>query len=188
MRRAGYLAPLTVPGGADRAEGPCAALARRSRRPYTGGMSSLAPADPAFEQRIRASFARQTVMGLLGASLERVAPGAVEIRLPFREDLAQQHGFFHAGVMATVADSACGYSALSLMPAGSAVLTAEFKVNLLAPGSGESVVARARVVKAGRTLTVSIAEVFAVDGGKEKLVALMVASNMAVRDRPGLAD
>ena len=151
-------------------------------------MSGLAPADPAFEQRIRKSFARQTVMTLLGATLERVAPGEVEVRLPFREDLAQQHGFFHAGVMTTVADSACGYSALSLMPPGVAVLTAEFKVNLLAPGAGESVVARARVVKAGRTLTVSTAEIFAVEGANEKLVAFMVATNMAVRDRPGLAD
>jgi uncharacterized protein (TIGR00369 family) len=112
----------------------------------------------------------------------------VDIRLPFRSDLTQQHGLFHAGVMTTVADSACGYSALSLMPAGTAVLTTEFKVNLLAPGAGQSVVARARVVKAGRTLTVSMAEVFARDGSVEKLVALMTATNMTVRDRPDLAD
>ncbi len=151
-------------------------------------MPTHQPADPAFEERVRKSFGKQKVMALLGATLERVAPGEVEIRIPFRDDLTQQHGFFHAGVMTTVADSACGYSALSLMPAGAAVLTTEFKVNLLAPGAGQSVVARARVVKAGRTLTVSMAEVFAQDGGKEKLVALMTASNMTLREREGLAD
>ncbi len=149
-------------------------------------MPSLRPADPAFEQRVRDSFARQRFMRLVGASLDRVAPGEVDIRLPFREDLVQQHGFLHAGVMTTVADSACGYSALSLMAPGEAVLTTEFKVNLLAPGSGEAVVARARVVKAGRTLTVSLAEVVALEGGREKLVLLMTATNMALRDRPGL--
>jgi len=151
-------------------------------------MTSLQPADPSFEQRVRDSFARQRVMRLLGATLERVAPGEVEVRLPFRDDLVQQHGLLHAGVMATVADSACGYSALSLMAPGEAVLTTEFKVNLLAPGSGEAVVARARVVKAGRTLTVSMAEVFALEGGREKLVLLMTATNMTLRDRPGLVD
>jgi uncharacterized protein (TIGR00369 family) len=151
-------------------------------------MSAPVPADPDFDRRVRASFARQKVMGLLGASIERVAPGEVDIRVPFREELGQQHGFFHAGVMTTVADSACGYSALSLMPPGAAVLTTEFKVNLLAPGAGEEVVARARVVKAGRTLTVSMAEVFARSAGKEKLVALMVATNMTLAGRAGMAD
>jgi uncharacterized protein (TIGR00369 family) len=151
-------------------------------------MPSMPPADPAFEQRVRNSFARQHVMRLLGATLERVAPGEVVVRLPFRDDLVQQHGFLHAGIMTTVADSACGYSALSLMAPGEAVLTTEFKVNLLAPGSGDAVLARARVVKAGRTLTVSLAEVFALQGGREKLVLLMTATNMAVRDRPGLVD
>ncbi len=151
-------------------------------------MATFQPADPAFEQRVRSSFASQRVMALLGATLERVAPGEVEIRLPFRDALTQQHGFLHAGVMTTVADSACGYSALSLMAPGEAVLTTEFKVNLLAPGAGEAIVARARVVKAGRTLTVSLAEVFAVERGREKLVLLMTATNMALRDRPGLKD
>lgn len=99
-------------------------------------MPEFQPADPSFEQRVRNSFARQRVMRPLGATMERVAPGEVEIRLPFRDDLVQQHGFLHAGVMTTVADSACGYSALSLMAPGEAVLTTEFKVNLLAPGVG----------------------------------------------------
>jgi uncharacterized protein (TIGR00369 family) len=112
----------------------------------------------------------------------------VEIRLPFREDLTQQHGFLHAGAMTTIADSACGYAALTLMPPGTAVLTAEFKVNLLAPGEGETVVARGRVLKAGRTLTVCAADVLAVRGGEEKLVVTMLATIMTVRDRPGLVD
>jgi uncharacterized protein (TIGR00369 family) len=151
-------------------------------------MNPPVPADPGYERRVRASFARQKVMALLGASLEHVAPGEVHVRLPFREELGQQHGFFHAGVMTTIADSACGYSALTLMPAGSAVLTTEFKVNLLAPGAGEAVVARARVLKAGRTLTVSMAEVHAVFGGSEKLVAILIATNMTLQGRGDLAD
>ncbi len=151
-------------------------------------MTTPVPADPEYERRVRASFARQKVMALLGASLERVAPGEVHVRLPFREELGQQHGFFHAGVMTTIADSACGYSALTLMPAGSAVLTTEFKVNLLAPGAGEAVVARARVLKAGRTLTVSMAEVHAVARGAEKLVAILIATNMTLQGRGDLAD
>jgi len=151
-------------------------------------MTAFVPADPAFEERVRASFARQRVMPLLGAVLERVAPGEVEIRLPFRQDLTQQHGFFHAGVMTTVVDTACGYSALTLAPAGAAVLTVEFKVNLLAPGEGEAAIARARVLRAGRTLTVSTGDVFAVKRGEERLVATMLATIMVLKDRPGLAD
>jgi uncharacterized protein (TIGR00369 family) len=146
------------------------------------------PPDPSFASRVRESFAKQRFMSTLGATLERVAPGEVEIRLPFRDDLTQQHGFLHAGVMTTIADSACGYAALTLMPPGTAVLTAEFKVNLLAPGEGDAVVARGRVLKAGRTLTVCSADVFAVRGGEEKLVLTMLATMMTVRDRPGLVD
>jgi uncharacterized protein (TIGR00369 family) len=148
----------------------------------------MTPSDPTFEARVRRSFGAQRFMATLGAALARVAPGEVEIRLPFRADLTQQHGFLHAGAMATIADSACGYAALTLMPAGAAVLTAEFKVNLLAPGEGDAAVARARVLKAGRTLTVCAADVFAVREGQERLVATMLATIMTVRDRPGLAD
>jgi uncharacterized protein (TIGR00369 family) len=149
----------------------------------------MAPYQPSeVESRVRTSFARQTIMETIGASLERVAPGEVDIRLPFRDDLTQQHGFLHAGVMTTVVDSACGYAALTLMPPGAAVLTAEFKVNLIAPGRGECVVARGRVLKAGRTLTVCRGDVFAVEAGEERLVVTMLATMMTVRDRPGLAD
>src|ERR1700746_2040473 len=114
-------------------------------------MATFPPGDPAQQSRGETSFERQALMKLLGASLERVAPGAVDIRLPFRGDLTQQHGFLHAGVTTSIADSACGYAAFTLMPPGAAVLTVEFKVNLMAPAAGETFVARGRVVRAGRT-------------------------------------
>jgi uncharacterized protein (TIGR00369 family) len=151
-------------------------------------MHLSSPPDPAFESRVRESFGKQRFMAALGATMARVALGEVEIRLPYRADLTQQHGFLHAGAMTTIADSACGYAALTLMPPGTAVLTAEFKVNLLAPGEGEAVVARGRVLKTGRTLTVCSADVFAVRGGEEKPVVTMLATIMTVRDRPGLVD
>ncbi len=146
-------------------------------------MPTFQPADPDFERRVHASFARQRAMATLGASLSHVAPGEVDIVLPFREDLSQQHGFLHAGITTTIVDTACGYAALTLMPAGAAVLTIEFKVNLLAPGQGERFVARGRVLKPGRTITVSNGEVFAVRGGAERLVATMTATNMTIRER-----
>lgn len=142
--------------------------------------------DPGCEARVRESFARQRVMRTLGARLASVAPGAVEIRLPFRDDLTQQHGFVHAGVVSTIADSACGYAALSLMQTDAAVLSIEYKVNLLAPAEGEELVARARVVRAGRNVTVCAADVVALRAGEETPVATMLATMMTVRDRPGL--
>jgi uncharacterized protein (TIGR00369 family) len=143
---------------------------------------------PEVVDRVRRSFGRQRLMATLGATLERVAPGEVDIRLPCRDGLTQQHGFLHAGAVTSVADSACGYAALTLMPPGAAVLTVEFKVNLLAPAQGEAVVARALVRKAGRTVTVCQGDVFALRGGEEKLVAVMTTTLMTVRDRPELAD
>ena len=151
-------------------------------------MASFQPANPAYDSRVRASFARQSMMTLLGASLQHVAPGAVDIRLPFRADLTQQHGFLHAGVTTTIADSACGYAAFSLMPPGAAVLTVEFKVNLMAPAAGETFVARGRVLRAGRNLTTCSGDVFAVAGGEEKHVLTMLATVMTVQNRPGLSD
>jgi uncharacterized protein (TIGR00369 family) len=151
-------------------------------------MGSFHPADPEFERRVRGSFARQPMMTTLGATLERVAPGEVDIRLPFRADLTQQHGFLHAGAMTSIVDSACGYAALTLMPAGAAVLSVEFKVNLIAPGKGESVLARGRVLKAGRTLTTCAGDVFAVVGGEEKLVLTLLGTMMTVHGRPDFAD
>lgn len=150
-------------------------------------MPSHEPSDPTFASRVRASFAKQRMLATIGTTLERVEPGEVELRLPFRDDLTQQHGFLHAGAMTTVVDTACGYAALTLMPPGAAVLTVEFKVNLLAPGKGDAFVARARVLKPGRTLTVVAGDVHAVERGGERLVATMLATMMTVRDR-GIAD
>ena len=132
------------------------------------------PLNPSFAEEVESSFAKQPIMNLLGASLSLVAPGVVEITLPYRADLTQQHGYLHAGVVTTIADSACGYAAYSLMPAGSEVLSVEFKVNLLRPAQGETFVARAEVIKAGRTLTVVRADVFGVDANTlRELVATM---------------
>ncbi|HEY6571999.1 MAG TPA: PaaI family thioesterase [Candidatus Eisenbacteria bacterium] len=143
---------------------------------------------PDFEARVRASFGRQAFMETLGATLERVEAGSVEIHLPARADLVQQHGFLHAGAVAAIADSACGYAAFSLMPADSGVLTVEYKINLLAPAKGDVLIARGRVVRAGRTLSVCQAEVSARTGGEEQSIALLVATIMTVRDNPGVRE
>jgi uncharacterized protein (TIGR00369 family) len=152
-----------------------------------GFVSAHEAQDPDYEARVRASFDRQRFMHTLGARLARVAPGEVDVELPVRDALVQQHGFVHAGALATVADSACGYAALSLMPAGAAVLSVEFKINLLAPAAGNRVLARGRVIRAGKTVTVCWGEVTAHDDTTERLVATMVATMMTVRDR-GLRD
>lgn len=146
------------------------------------------PRDPQFESRVRVSFARQRFMATLGASLEGVAPGEVAIAFTHREELTQQHGFLHAGVMTSVADSACGYAALSLMEAGVGVLSVEFKVNMLAPAVGDRFVATGRVVRSGRTLTVCTGEVTTLRDGDTVPVLLMQATMMAVRGRPEVAD
>lgn len=114
--------------------------------------------ETAIEKCIKGSFARQTVMGSIGASITSVEPGEVTIELPFRSDLTQQPGFIHAGVVTMVVDTACGYAALSRMPASAAVLTVEYKVNFLSPAEGEKRIARGRVLKPGRTLTVCFGE------------------------------
>jgi uncharacterized protein (TIGR00369 family) len=146
------------------------------------------PADPDFDRRVRASFARQVFMATLGATIESVAPGEVTIALPFRDDLTQQHGFLHAGVVASVVDSACGYAALTLMPPGTGVLSVEFKVNMMAPAAGERFIATGRVARAGRTLTVCSGELTAVRGEARTAVALMQATMMTVAQRRGVAD
>ena len=151
-------------------------------------MGPFNPVDSEFGARIRTSFAQQAMMTTLGAILERVAPGEVDIRLPFRADLTQQHGFLHAGAMTAVVDSACGYAALTLMSVEAAVLTVEFKVNLMAPGRGDSMMARGRVLKAGRTLMTCVGDVFAIGGGEEKHVLTMLATMITMQGRPGLVD
>ncbi len=132
------------------------------------------------EARARAAFDAQRVMKTIGARVTRVAPGEVEIELPFREDLTQQNGFLHAGIVTTVLDSACGGAALTLMPAGAGVLSVEFKTNLLAPARGELLVVRARVVRAGRTVTVCTADALMRDGGREVHVATMLGTMMTM--------
>jgi uncharacterized protein (TIGR00369 family) len=144
-------------------------------------MTKATPLNPRFTETIAESFAQQAIMNLIGARLARVEPGIVEIELPFSADLTQQDGYLHAGIVTTVADSACGYAALSLMPRGSRVLSVEFKVNLLRPARGELFVARAKVIKAGRTLSVVRADVFAtVANAEAELVATMQGTMMCL--------
>ena len=141
-----------------------------------------------FEARIRSSFARQAFMTTLGAELVAIEPGQVVIELPFRRDLTQQHGFLHAGVLAAVADSACGYAALSLMPAGAAVLSVEFKINLMRPAAGPRFRALGKVLRAGRTLTICTGEVQACHDDRQVVIAVMQATLMTIQDRSGMAD
>jgi uncharacterized protein (TIGR00369 family) len=150
-------------------------------------MAPFEPKDPAFETRIRESFVRQKVMGLIGAVLTRIEPGRVEIELPFRDDLTQQHGFFHAGIVGTIADSAGGYAAYTLMPAGSSVLSVEYKINLLAPADGERLVASGQVVRPGRTLTVCDLEVTVIKRGVRTLCSRGMQTLICLERRPGNA-
>lgn len=140
------------------------------------------------ERRIRNSFAKQGLMQTLGATLESVSPGSVEIALVPQTKISQQHGFVHAGAISAIADSAAGYAALSLMPSGRGVLTTEFKINLVAPAKGDRVIARGEVIKQGRTLTVSMTKVHAETDGTEKLVAVLTATLMSVEGKDGVAD
>ena len=151
-------------------------------------MSPLIPMDPALRARIQASFDKQGLMSTLGASILHIAPGAVDIALLASPSVSQQHGFVHAGAVAAIADTAAGYAALSLMPPGAGVLTTEFKINLVAPAAGERIVARGRVIKAGRTLILAQTEVFSETAGEERLVALLTATLMTIEGRDGVVD
>ena len=146
------------------------------------------PADAGFEARTRASFARQGIMGLIGATLDRVEPGRVEISLAFRPDLSQQHGFFHAGVLSTIADSAGGYAGFTLFPLGSGVLTVEYKLHLLAAADGERAVAVGEVIRSGRTLTVCRLDAYVDKGGKRTHCATGTQTLMALVGRAGIVD
>ena len=143
--------------------------------------------DANFEARVRSSFARQTAMATLGIEIAGLQPGEVELRMPYASEYTQQHGFIHAGIITTALDSACGYAAFSLMPANAAVLTVEFKTNLVAPARGDFFLFRACVLKPGRTITVCDAQAFAAEDGKEKLVATMTGTLMALFGREGIA-
>lgn len=147
----------------------------------------MTPANPDYERDVRASFARQQVMSLIGARIARVAPGLVEIELPFRDDLTQQHGFFHGGMVATIGDSAAGYAAFTLFPPGSAVLSVEFKLNFVTPAAGTMLHATGRVKKAGRTLTVCEFEVDVAQAGGRKACAHGLATMMCLAETRGLA-
>lgn len=143
-------------------------------------MADFEPRDVDFERRVRESFARQRAMETFGARLLRVAPGEVEIGVDFDEAFTQQHGYLHAGLVTAIVDTACGYAALSLTEPGAEVLSVEFKLNLLSPAAGHGFVARARVVRAGRTLTVCAGDFFALKDDGEKVVATMLATMMKV--------
>lgn len=151
-------------------------------------MPDVSPPQEDIARRIADSFAKQAFMTTLGARLLHVGPGEIEIDLPVKAHLTQQHGFVHAGAVASIADSAAGYAALTTMPAGVGVLTAEFKINLLAPAAGERLLAKGKVIKAGRTLTLAMAEVFAISGGAPKLCAMLTATCMTIAGREGVSD
>ena len=136
------------------------------------------PPDPQYEEKVRASFAREAFMEFIGARLVEVRPGYCEIQVPYKRELTQQHGYFHAGVIGTLADNTGGYAAYTLMAADASVLTVEYKLNLLSPGEGELLIARGAVVKPGRTLTVCRSDVVVVKDGVEKLCAIAVVTLM----------
>ncbi len=147
-------------------------------------IDTFRPRSADFDRRVRESFGRQALMRTFGAEITRVTPGEVWIEMPFAEPFTQQHGFLHAGTVAAILDSACGYAAFSLMDDESAVLTAEFKINLLSPASGVRFRCEGRVIKAGRTLLPAEGRAFAVDkDSAERLIATMSCTLMAVRGR-----
>jgi uncharacterized protein (TIGR00369 family) len=146
------------------------------------------PRDPDFEARVRASFARQGAMRVMGAAMTRAAPGETEIALTHGPDVTQQHGLFHGGVTTSVLDSACGYAALSLMAPGFAVLTVELKMSFLAPADGARLIARGWVIKPGRTLSFCEGAAFVLNDGTERKIATISATMMAVANREGFID
>jgi|TARA_B100000809_G_C14962380_1_gene467881 uncharacterized protein (TIGR00369 family) len=150
-------------------------------------MPTFEPRDPDFEAKVRDSFGRQTAMQTLGAVVSKVQPGEVEIEMPYRADLTQQHGFIHGGIVTAIVDSACGYAAFSLSAPDTTVLTVEYKVNFVAPAKGERLVARGEVVRPGATVTVCKGNVLAYENGEEKLVATMLTTLMLMPNRADLA-
>ncbi|MEW6512784.1 MAG: PaaI family thioesterase [Pseudomonadota bacterium] len=148
------------------------------------GEAKFDPRDPHWNDKVRDSFTKQGVMGLLGATLADVWPGGCEIHLPYRPDLSQQHGFFHAGVTSTVVDSAAGYAGFSLMAPHTSVLSVEFKINLLAPADGELMIATGEVVKPGRNLVITRGDAWVVKNGKATHCAMMQQTLMTMHDKP----
>lgn len=146
-------------------------------------MTDFEPSDPAFAERIRDSFGRQGFMYFIGAELTAVTPGHCEISVSYRDELSQQHDFFHGGIIGAIADNSAGYASYTLMGADDSILTVEYKLNIMAPGKGDTLVSRAHVIKAGRTLSVSRADVFAVAGGAEVLCATAQVTLMRLAGR-----
>lgn len=144
------------------------------------------PADNHYREKVIESFNRQEVMKTLNASILAVRPGEIELEFPYQSNLTQQHGFIHAGIISTVLDSACGYAAFSLMPENAAVLTIEFKINLLSPAKGDSFRAVGKVKKPGKNITVTEGELFSSTKGEEKLIAIIVGTIMSVYSREGI--
>jgi len=142
------------------------------------------PKNPAYAARVRESFERQKIMVLLGAQLVRVAPGECAIELAYRPELTQQHGYFHGGIIGTIADSAGGYAAMTLMPHDASLLTVEYKMNLLAPGDGDTLIARGQVLKSGRTLVVAQVNAFVQKDGRETLCAALLQTLMTMHGKP----
>jgi uncharacterized protein (TIGR00369 family) len=141
------------------------------------------PLNPDYAARVRDSFARQPMMAHVGATLAAIGPGTCEIHLPYRRELTQQHGYVHGGALATIVDSAAGYAAFSLMPADASILTIEYKLNILRPGEGELMIARGRVIKPGRSLSVVNADVYAVKGGVETLCVTSIHTLMVMHGK-----
>jgi uncharacterized protein (TIGR00369 family) len=146
-------------------------------------MPDFKPETTDFAERVAASISKQAVLGTMGVRLTSVEPGEVMMTMPYDNKFTQQHGFIHAGVTTTVLDSACGYAAYSLMPAGAGVLTVELKTNLLAPAAGDSFEFEGRVIKPGRTLTFCEGRAFAVKAGDRKMIATLAATMMTVIGR-----
>lgn len=140
--------------------------------------------DPDFERRVRDSFSRQQVMSFLGAVLDEVSPGHAQISLSYRSELSQQHGFFHGGIVGTIGDSAAGYAGYTLMPHDASVLTVEYKLNLMAPADGDRLIARGRVIRPGRNLVITQADVFVEKDGREKQCGVLLQTLMCMHQRP----
>lgn len=149
-------------------------------------MEKFEPLDPDFEQKVRSSFARQKFMAFIAAKLVRVEPGFCEIQVPYKEELTQQHGFFHAGIIGTIADNCGGYAGFSLMPKDTSVLSVEYKLNILSPGDGELLKGRGRVIKPGKNLVICSTEIFIYKNNIKKLCATSLMTLMTmhgVKDR-----
>ena len=145
---------------------------------------SFQPVGPGFKNRIKESFSRQNFMDFIGAEISDIGPGYCEIQVSYKKELSQQHGYFHGGIIGTLADNSGGYAAFTLMPSDASILTVEYKLNLIAPGDGDLLISRAQVIKPGRTLSICRSEVFVVKNGVQTLCAEALMTLMALHGRP----